>query len=74
MDEFAEKLNHLLVDTFRHILKVEEALIQSSGINLTINEFHLIESIAGSKDKLMSISEIAEDLGVTLPSCDDSDQ
>ena len=47
MDEFAEKLNHLLVDTFRHILKVEEELIQSSGINLTINEFHLIESIAG---------------------------
>ena len=68
MDEFAEKLNHLLVDTFRHILKVEEELIQSSGINLTINEFHLIESIASSKDKLMSISEIAEDLGVTLPS------
>ncbi len=69
MDLFSEHLNDILVDTFRSILKVEEQLIKSSGkIDLSISELHLIESVGKNKDKGKTISDIADDLNITLPS------
>jgi DNA-binding MarR family transcriptional regulator len=69
MDEFAEQLNDLLVDTFRNILKVEQEMVQSAHhIDLTISELHLLESVAKNRERGMTISDIAEDLDITLPS------
>lgn len=69
MDLFSEQLNDILVDTFRSILKVEEQLIKSSGkIDLSISELHLIESVGKNKEKGKTISDIADDLNITLPS------
>lgn len=69
MDLFSEQLNNILVDTFRSILKVEEQLIKSSGkIDLSISELHLIESVGKSDGKGKTISDIADDLDITLPS------
>lgn len=69
MDLFSEQLNDILVDTFRTILKVEEQLIKSSGkIDLSISELHLIESVGKNKEKGKTISDIADDLNITLPS------
>lgn len=68
MDAFSKELNKILVDTFRSILKVEELVIKSSGrTDLSISEMHLIESV-GKSSHGKTISDIAEDLNITLPS------
>lgn len=69
MNEFSIKLNEVLVETFRSILKVEEQTLRhSSKIDLTISEMHLIESVGKDDNKGKTISDIAEDLSITLPS------
>lgn len=69
MDAFSIELNNLLVDTFRSILKVEEHILRSSGrVDLTISELHMIESVGKNHNSGKTISDIAEDLGITLPS------
>lgn len=68
MDEFSAHLNELFVDTFRNILKVEEKTLQNSVMNLTINELHLIESVGKCREDGRTISSIAEDMRITLPS------
>ena len=69
MDEFSKHLNELFVDTFRSILKVEEEMLRgSTAMDLTINEMHLIESVGKCRDEGRTISSIAEDIGITLPS------
>ncbi len=69
MESFSEELNRMLVDTFRSILKVEEQLIKSTNnFNLSINELHLIEAVGKNTEKGRTISDIAEDMEITLPS------
>ncbi len=69
MDEFSSRLNDLLVDTFRSILKVEEQMLQKHlTLNLSISEMHLIESVGKGGDEGLTISSIAEDLSISLPS------
>lgn len=68
MDEFSAHLNELFVDTFRNILKVEEKTLEGSVMNLTISELHLIESVGKFLESGRTISSIAEDLRITLPS------
>ena len=64
-----EKLNSLLVDTFRSILKVEEKSIKSMGVaDLSINELHMIEAVGKQGHSGASISGIAQELGFTPPS------
>lgn len=66
MDVFAEKLNNLLVEIFRLVLKFEEESIKKNGRhNLTISEYHLIECI-GDDDKGKTISDVAQEQGVTM--------
>lgn len=69
MDGFSDQLNELLVDTFRLLLKIEEKSLKQNGkINLSISEMHLIESVGKNNGKGHTISEIAQDLGITLSS------
>ncbi|MCE5236574.1 MAG: MarR family transcriptional regulator [Clostridiaceae bacterium] len=69
MDEFSARLNNLLVDTFRSILKVEEQMLQKHlTLNLSISEMHLIESVGKGGDEGLTISSIADDLSISLPS------
>ena len=69
MDQFAATLNEVLVDTFRSILKVEEQALKNTGkLDLSINEMHLIESVGKNTNQGKKISDIAEDLGISLPS------
>ena len=68
MDPLDKELNDILVDTFRVILKVEEQALKNTGrIDLTINELHLLEAV-GKRKEGRTISDIAEELNVTLPS------
>ena len=68
MDDFGEKLNNLLVETFRDILKIEEKMLKSRDMNLSISEIHVIEAVGKGKKNSKTISELAEDLDVTIPS------
>jgi len=51
LDSFSSQLNAVLVDTFNNILKFEENLLkQSTNIDLSINEMHLIEHVGKNKN------------------------
>lgn len=68
MNSFSKKLNDLLVDTYRQITKIEEhAIRQDSKLDLSINEMHMLESVAKVEDGC-TISFIAQDQEITLPS------
>ena len=61
------ELNELLVDTFNIILKNEEhSLTKASNADLSISEYHIIETIA--KNDCITISNIAAAHSITLPS------
>lgn len=82
-DEFAQKLNDLLVNTFQSILKVEEQVLRSTGeTELSMSEVHVIESAGKgypmplrqnpvfTPDEVtqQTIKDIADDLDITMPS------
>ncbi len=69
MDTFSNKLNELLSETFKSILKIEEAALKNIGpSNLSISELHMIEAVGKNGDDGMTVGDIAKDQGVTRPS------
>ena len=70
MDSFSKALNELLVNTFHSILKLEEDASRSiSGNRLSISELHMLEAIRKEEvDKGRTITDLAQDLSITLPS------
>lgn len=69
MDKFAHELNGVLVEAFRSILKIEEKEVKKTEkMDLSIGELHLLEAVAKDNEKNKTISDLAEDLEVTLPS------
>ena len=69
MKPLEEQLIDLIVDAYPPILKVEDTILKrSDNIDLSINEMHMLEAVGKGKNKPKTISEIAEDLGITLPS------
>lgn len=68
MDSFSIALNELLVNTFQTILKLEEQALKSmSGEKLSISELHMLEAIHKEPEKGRTITDIAQDLSITLP-------
>jgi len=68
METRLEELNTLLVDTFDAILRVEEKSLKQVGKGeLSIAEFHTLECIGRGEDCRRAVGEIAEALGVTVP-------
>ena len=68
MDAKLTELNSLLVDTFGAILRVEEKSLKHVGNGeLSIAEFHTLECIGQGEDCRRAVGEIAEALGVTVP-------
>jgi DNA-binding MarR family transcriptional regulator len=68
MDPFSIALNDLLVNTFHMILKMEEETLKSmSGNKLSISELHMLEAIHREPEKGRTITDIAQDLSITLP-------
>jgi DNA-binding MarR family transcriptional regulator len=68
LSTFEKELNTLLIHTLQDILKVEELILQKSDPYLSINEVHLIESVRNGKDRSRTVSEIASDLQIAVPS------
>ena len=68
MNTFAAALNDLLVSTFNTILKLEEQSVQTmNGSTLSISELHMLEAIHREPEKGRTITDIAQDLSITLP-------
>lgn len=68
-DEFSQQFTQLLVCAFRNLLKIEEQSVQSGGrFNLSISEMHLLDSVSAGGPEGRTVSDIAADLKVTLPS------
>ncbi len=68
MDTRLEELNTLFVDTFTAIMQVEERNLKEVGRGeLSIAEFHTLECIGRGEDNRRTVGEIAEALGVTVP-------
>lgn len=58
-------INKLLVQLFRDILEIEEKWLQQSEFSdLSVTEIHIIEAISIDKERTMS--EVANDLGITV--------
>jgi DNA-binding MarR family transcriptional regulator len=68
LDPFETELNEILVDTFRSILKVEEDTLKSTKIDLSISGLHLLEAVGKNGKQGRTISELAQELEITLPS------
>jgi len=69
MDIFGEKLNELLVGVYRQIEKIEEESLRAVGpSNLSISELHLLEAAGKDRENGRTISDIAQDQDITLPS------
>ncbi len=68
METKLEELNTLLVDTFDAIMRVEEKNLKHVGNGkLSIAEFHTLECIGQGEECCRAVGEIAEALGVTVP-------
>ncbi len=59
-----EIINELLVDVFNHILSIEQQHLRSRGVNLSMNEVHVLEAIDKSDEATMS--NVAKKLRVTV--------
>lgn len=69
MDEFGKALNDLLVNTFNSILRLEEEMLHRiSADKLSINEMHMLEAVHRQDGEGRSITDLARDLSITLPS------
>ncbi len=63
MSETKQIVNELLVDLFHKILSLEEKSLKKSGMKLTLNDVHILETIQKETDK--SMSNIARKLMIT---------
>ena len=59
-------LNELLVDVFNHILDIEQNQLKKNGVNLSMNEVHVLEAVTLVKEPKMG--DIAEKLRITVGS------
>ena len=68
MDAFEKGLNNVLVDTFNSILKFEESSLKRiTSAPVTITEAHLIEAVGAKENEGTTVSEIASQLSVSMP-------
>ena len=66
-DKFHTQVNETLMEIYNSIGKVEDRMLQSSVLDLSICELDMVSVIAKRGNDGASISQIAKDLGVTLP-------
>ena len=69
IDSLSREINDILVDTFRSILRYEEAALKKlERIDLSISEVHLLEAVGKGQNEPKSIGGLAAALGITPPS------
>ncbi len=64
MLEAKKVINELLVEVFHHILSIEGANLRERGVDITMNEVHVLEAIQKTDEPTMG--NIAHRLRITL--------
>jgi len=64
MKQAKSVINELLVEIFHHILSIEGQMLRERGVNLSMNEVHVLEAIQKTEEPTMS--HIAKRLRVTV--------
>ncbi len=59
-----EVINELLVEVFNHILSIEQEHLRKQGVQLSMNEIHVLEAIKKSSEATMS--NVAKRLRITV--------
>lgn len=67
MDEFGTQVDTALTDIYVSVRRVEDKMLKTSVLNLTTSELDFLDTIGKYGDKGCSISEIAKDNRVTMP-------
>lgn len=67
LDDFGTQINNTFMLIYESVHKVEEAMLKTSALDLSISELDIIETIGRFGEKGCSISEIAHTNEVTLP-------
>ncbi len=69
MERYSYKLNEMLVEVFDRIEIMEKQIMANEGTrDLTIGEMHLLGTVAKGGDGGCSISDIAKEQHITMPS------
>lgn len=69
MDALGNELNRLLVDTYRAAGKIEQIMLEDlSDGKLSLSEMHGIECIGNARRRGRTVTEISQELDITLPS------
>ncbi len=69
MNPFGKELNALLEKTYQNIGRLENAMVRDlSNGSITIGELHTIERIGWRREAGITVTEIAQEMSVTLPS------
>ena len=70
MDEFSTALNDILVEIYNNVLDLEEKAVNSVSrkLKLSISEIHFLEAAAKGGENGLTVSELADELGITKPS------
>lgn len=68
MDDFEKRINHLLTDTYKNVVKVEENMLKSTQSPLSISEIHLLEAVGNAEGHTQTVSALAETLDITTSS------
>lgn len=64
MNETKKVINELLVEVFHHILSIEGQMLRDRGVDLSMNEVHVLEAITKTKEPTMT--NIAGRLRITV--------
>lgn len=69
MDSFHRQMDEMLTTAYRQIWKVEEIMLRHmSNSSLSLSEMHMLESIGKKRGEIVTVTDIAQDLDITLPS------
>lgn len=68
MQQFLKIFDSMLVEVYYNLLRLDEYALRMGKLDLTISEMHLLEQVRKGKGEDMTISKIAERLGIKSPS------
>lgn len=66
MSSFELKLNNLIQETFKDILKVEELVLKRTAPKLSVSEVQLLEEVKSIQDS--TVSDLADAMDIAVPS------
>ena len=66
MSSFELKLNNLIQETFKDILKVEELVLKRTAPKLSVSEIQLLEEVSIANEP--TVSDLAEAMDIAVPS------